>query len=158
MFPIENKINDFDKMAEILNKTGIYSGLTSGTSMEPLIHHQKDTIIVTKVNGRLKKYDIPVYKGKNGKMIMHRIVKVCDNHYVIQGDNTNYTEYVTDDMIIGRLSGFYKNGKKYIDLEKNKAYKLYSKIWVAILPLRPVTMFINRGIRFIKRRILKRGI
>lgn len=145
-------------MAEILDKTGIYSGLTSGTSMEPLIHHQKDTIIVTKANGRLKKYDIPVYKGKNGKMIMHRIVRVCDNHYIIQGDNTNYTEYVTDDMIIGRLSGFYKNGKKYIDLEKNKAYKLYSKIWVAILPLRPVTMFINRGIRFIKRRILKRGI
>jgi len=158
VFPIENKINDFDKMAEILNKTGIYSGLTSGTSMEPLIHHQKDTIIITKANGRLKKYDIPVYKGQNGKMIMHRVVKVCDNHYVIQGDNTNYTEYVTDDMIIGRLSGFYKNGKKYIDLEKNKAYKLYSKIWVAILPLRPVTMFINRGIRFIKRRVLKRGI
>lgn len=145
-------------MAEILDKTGIYSGLTSGTSMEPLIHHQKDTIIVTKANGRLKKYDIPVYKGKNGKMIMHRIIRVCDNHYIIQGDNTNYKEYVTDDMIIGRLSGFYKNGKKYIDLEKNKAYKLYSKIWVAILPLRPVTMFINRGIRFIKRRILKRGI
>lgn len=145
-------------MAEILDKTGIYSGLTSGTSMEPLIHHQKDTIIVTKANGRLKKYDIPVYKGKNGKMIMHRIIKVCDNHYIIQGDNTNYKEYVTDDMIIGRLSGFYKNGKKYIDLEKNKAYKFYSKIWVAILPLRPVTMFINRGIRFIKRRILKRGI
>lgn len=143
-------------MAEILDKTGIYSGLTSGTSMEPLIHHQKDTIIVTKANGRLKKYDIPVYKGKNGKMIMHRIIKVCDNHYIIQGDNTNYKEYVTDDMIIGRLSGFYKNGKKYIDLEKNKAYKFYSKIWVAILPLRPVTMFINRGIRFIKKKNFKK--
>lgn len=145
-------------MVEILNKTGIYSGLTSGTSMEPLIHHQRDTIIVTRCNGRLKKYDIPVYKGKNGKMIMHRIVKVCDDHYVIYGDNTNYTEIVTDDMIAGRLSGFYKNGKKYIDLEKNRLYKLYSRIWVAILPLRPVTMFINRGIRFVKRRILKRGI
>lgn len=145
-------------MVEILNKTGIYSGLTSGTSMEPLIHHQRDTIIVIRCNGRLKKYDIPVYKGKNGKMIMHRIVKVCDDHYVIYGDNTNYTEIVTDDMIAGRLSGFYKNGKKYIDLEKNRLYKLYSRIWVAILPLRPVTMFINRGIRFVKRRILKRGI
>lgn len=145
-------------MVEILNKTGIYSGLTSGTSMEPLIHHQRDTIIVTRCNGRLKKYDIPVYKGKNGKMIMHRIVKVCDDHYVIYGDNTNYTEIVTDDMIAGRLSGFYKNGKKYIDLEKNRLYKLYSRIWVAILPLRPVTMFMNRGIRFVKRRILKRGI
>lgn len=145
-------------MIAILDKTGVYSGLTSGTSMEPLIHHQKDTIIIAKTNGRLKKYDIPVYRGAGDRMIMHRIVKVCDDHYEIFGDNTNCREFVTDDMIAGRLVGFYKNGKKYIDLDKNKAYKLYSKLWVAILPLRPLTMFINRGIRFVKRRILKRGI
>ncbi len=157
MFPIENNVTDFDKMAEIINRTGFYSGLTSGTSMEPLIHHQRDTIIVTKPDGRLKKYDIPVYRGKNGSMIMHRIVKVCDDHYVVHGDNTNFTEYVTDDMIAGRLSGFYKNGKKYIDLDKNNLYKLYSKFWVAILPLRPFTIFINRGIRYIKRKLFKRG-
>jgi len=155
---LDKKTCDFDIMCAILNKTGMYSGLTSGISMEPLIHHQKDTIIVLKADGRLKKYDIPVYRGKNGKIIMHRIVKVCEDHYEVFGDNTDYREYVTDDMIVGRLAGFYKNGKKYIDLEKNKLYKLYSKIWVAILPLRPFTMFVNRGIRFMKRRIFKRGI
>lgn len=153
-----SKSNEYQTIINVLNKTGVYSGLTTGTSMEPLIHNQKDTIIVIRPEGRLNKYDIPLYKGKNGKIIMHRIVKVCDDHYEIFGDNTNYREYVTDDMIVGKLAGFYKNGKKYIDLENNKAYKLYSKFWVAILPLRPLTMFINRGIRFIKKRIFKRGI
>lgn len=141
---------------EILSENGIYTGLTSGNSMEPLIHHQKDTIIVVKPKGRLEKYDIPVYVTKSGKYIMHRIVKVCDDHYIIIGDNRLNKEYVTDDMVIGKLKGFYKNGKKYIDLETNKAYKIYSRVWVALYPLRPIYQFVKRVLNKIKR-CLKRG-
>lgn len=142
-------------LTEVLNKTGMYCGLTTGVSMEPLIHHQKDTIIVKKTDGRLNKYDIPVYVLKTGKVVMHRIVKVYPDYYDVYGDNTCVCECVTDDMIVGKLVGFYKNGKKYIDLDKNKMYKFYSKIWVALVPLRPFTMFVNRGVRFIKRKLLK---
>lgn len=142
-------------LAEVLNKTGMYCGLTTGVSMEPLIHHQKDTIIVKKTDGRLNKYDIPVYVLKTGKVVMHRIVKVYPDYYDVYGDNTCVCEHVTDDMIVGKLVGFYKNGKKYIDLDKNRMYKIYSKIWVALVPLRPFTMFVNRGIRFVKRKLLK---
>ena len=35
---------------EAVEQKGIYTGLTSGTSMEPLIHNQKDTIIIVKQN------------------------------------------------------------------------------------------------------------
>lgn len=149
--------DNFKSIKEAVAQNGIYTGLTSGTSMEPLIHHQKDTIIVVKQNGRLKKYDIPVYMSKSGKYIMHRVVKVCGDHYVIVGDNLLNREYVTDDMIVGVLKSFYKNGKKYIDLETNKAYKLYSRIWVALLPLRPLYVYPKRAINKIKR-IIKRGI
>ena len=96
---------------EILDTYGKYTGLTMGTSMKPLIHEQRDNIIVVKNKGRLKKYDVPVYVTKQGKYIMHRIVEVCDDHYVIVGDNLTKKEYVTDDMICGVLVGFYKDGK-----------------------------------------------
>lgn len=46
---------------EILDTYGKYTGLTMGTSMKPLIHEQRDNIIVVKNKGRLKKYDVPVY-------------------------------------------------------------------------------------------------
>lgn len=142
---------------QAVEEKGIYTGLTSGTSMEPLIHHQQDTIIVVKPKGRLKKYDIPVYISKSGKYIMHRVVKVHSDHYTIVGDNLLTREYVTDDMIIGVLRGFYKHGKKYIDLETNKLYKIYSRIWVAFLPLRPLYVYTKKAIGKIKR-LLKRGI
>lgn len=154
-------MSDFKSIKEILETTGKYTGLTTGTSMLPLIHHQRDNIIVIKNKGRLKKYDVPVYVTKSGKYVMHRIIEVCDDHYVIVGDNLLTREYVTDDMICGVLVGFYKNGKRYIDLEKSKAYKIYSRIWVALLPIRPVLLIFTRGMNYIKRhffdKLFKRG-
>lgn len=148
---------DFTSIKEILDKNGIYTGLTMGASMEPLIHQQRDNIIVIKANGRLHKYDIPVYLTKDNRYVMHRIVKVYDDHYKIVGDNLLKREYVTDDMIVGVLAGFYKNGKRYIDLKQNKLYLCYSKIWVALLPVRPIILFFKRGFGWIKRHIFKRG-
>ena len=92
-------MDNYQSIKEILETTGKYTGLTSGTSMEPLIHHQRDNIIVVKNKGRLKKYDVPVYVTKTGKYVMHRVVEVCDDHYVIVGDNLLTKEYVTDDII-----------------------------------------------------------
>jgi hypothetical protein len=150
-------MNECKTIKEILDKTGTYTGLTMGSSMQPLIHQQRDNIIVVKNKGRLKKYDIPVYVTDSGKYIMHRIVKVCDDHYVIVGDNLIRKEYVTDDMICGVLVGFYKNGKRYVDLEKSVPYKIYSRIWVALLPVRPVLLIFTRGINYIKRHLFKKG-
>ena len=142
---------------EILDTYGKYTGLTMGTSMEPLIHEHQDNIIVVKIKGRLKKYDVAVYVTPQGKYIMHRVVKVCDDHYVIVGDNLLKKEYVTDDMICGVLVGFYKKGKKYIDCTSSKKYMIYSKIWVALLPIRPAILLFPRGVNWIKRHIFKKG-
>ena len=151
-------MSDYSSIKEILDKTGLYTGLTMGNSMEPLIHQQRDNIIVVKNKERLKKYDVPVYLTKSGKYVMHRIIKVCDDHYVIVGDNRTEREYVTDDMICGVLAGFYKNGKRYVDCQKSKSYKLYSRVWVALLPVRPALQLVNRGVNFMKRRVFKREV
>ena len=149
-------MEEFTSIKEILDKTGKYTGLTRGTSMMPIIHQNRDNIIVVKPTGRLKKYDVPVYQLKSGRYVMHRIIEVYDDHYVIVGDNLKNKEYVTDDMICGVLVGYFRKGKKYVDCNKTKWYKLYSRIWVALLPIRPVFMFVNRCVSFVERRILKR--
>lgn len=149
-------MEELSSIREILEKNGKYTGLTRGTSMRPIIHQGRDNIIVVKPEGRLKKYDVPVYQSNTGKYIMHRIVEVHDDHYIIIGDNLKAKEYVTDDMIVGKLVGYYRKGKTYIDCDNNKLYRLYAKIWVKLYPIRSFTMFVNRGICFIERRILKR--
>ena len=66
----------YDSIEQIIAEKGIYTGLTRGTSMWPLIHQGRDNIIIVRPRGRLKKYDVPVYRTPGGKYIMHRIVRV----------------------------------------------------------------------------------
>ena len=143
-------MSELTSIKEILDTFGKYTGLTSGTSMLPLLHQGKDNIIVVKPEERLKKYDVALYVTDKGKYIMHRVVEVHDDHYIITGDNLLAKEYVTDDMICGKLVGFYKNGKHYVDCESSKLYLAYSRIWVALKPLRPALLFVRRFTGFVR--------
>ena len=145
-----------ESIKEIIARTGKYTSLTSGRSMWPLLHQHQDNIIVVKPEGRLKKYDIALYETKYGKYIMHRVIEVHDDHYIIIGDNCITKEYVTDDMVCGVLAGFYKNGKKYIDCQNGQAQKIYSRIWTALYPLRPALLFLEKCAGFAKHRIFKK--
>ncbi len=151
-------MEEMTSIKEILDTFGRYTGLTMGSSMWPLIHQQQDNIIVVKPVGRLKKYDIPVYIVPGGKYVMHRIIDVKDDHYVVLGDGLTNLERVTDDMICGKLIGFYKKGKRYIDLEKNIGYKIYSRVWVALRFARPAILYVKHGFGWIKRHIFKKDV
>lgn len=130
---------------------------SAGTSMYPMLRNRRDMVVIKKLDRKLKKYDVPVYRLKSGKLVMHRIIKVTDNGYVIRGDNRFEKEFnVTDDMIIGMLKGFSRNGK-YYDCETNKKYKAYVKWIVVSYPLRHVwNVWIKPVLRKIKHFLLKK--
>lgn len=150
-------MEELTSVKEILDKTGKYTGLTKGISMRPMLHQGRDNIIVVKNTQRLKKYDVAVYLLKSGKYVMHRVIEVYDDHYIFMGDNLKMREYVTDDMICGKLVGYFKKGKRYIDCEDNKLYKFYSKLVVLLIPIRPITIFINRCFAYIENHLMKRN-
>lgn len=135
---------------EVLEKEGVYVSTTVGVSMYPMLRDRKDTIIVSPCKGRLKKYDVPLYKRGNA-YVLHRIIEVKKDSYVIRGDNCMQKEYdITDEKILGVLTGFYRDDKE-VNMN-GLAYKCYARIWHAIFPLR---YFVWRVKGFIKRRILK---
>ena len=57
-----------------------------GVSMWPMIRNGVDSVVVNPVNGRLKKYDLPVYLDNRGRYVVHRIIDVTEKGYVICGD------------------------------------------------------------------------
>ncbi len=129
-----------------------------GISMMPLLRQRRDIMIIERPKGRLKKYDCPLYIRSDGAHILHRILKVRENDYVICGDHNTKKEYgITDDQIIGVMTGIIRNGKE-IDFN-SLSYKLYYHLWcdffyvrVAILKLKT---FARRCASFIKRKVLK---
>ena len=47
---------------EEIEKSGKIIYTNVGDSMMPLIRQNRDLLIIEKVSGRLKKYDVPLYK------------------------------------------------------------------------------------------------
>lgn len=141
--------NDIKQMEQVIREQGILVCTTVGISMYPMLRNRRDTIVVTPYEGRLKKYDVPLYKSGE-RYVLHRIVKVCPNSYVICGDNCEQKEYgITDDQILGVLTGFYR-GSKQIDMD-GFGYKLYSRLACATYPLRRVRRMLRRVWHFIKK-------
>ncbi len=109
----------------VIEETGQIVACTSGLSMYPMLRNRKDTVVIEKAKGRLMLHDVPLYRLSTGKLVLHRIIKVTPDGYVIRGDNLYKSEYgVTDNNIIGVLKSFYR-GKRQYDCNKSRSYKLY---------------------------------
>lgn len=115
--------------------------------MYPMLRSGTDTIVIERYKGKLKKYDVPLYK-KNGKYILHRVIRVLPDSYIMRGDNCFQEEYgIPESQILGILTGFYRKNR-YVSVE-NRIYKGYVKVWCMLYPLRKFIR-ITRG--FIKSR------
>ena len=120
---------------EIIERDGRLIYTNKGDSMMPLIKEGRDLLVIEKTNARLKRFDVPLYKRDTGQYVLHRIIKVRQNDYVICGDNRVNKEYgITDRHIIGVLTAVIRNGKE-LSVNSTK-YKAYVRLWYLLFPVR----------------------
>lgn len=100
-------MTDAARIEDILLREGAYATATQGASMYPMLRQGRDTVIIRPPEGRLRKYDVPLYRV-GPKYVLHRVVRVLPDGYVIRGDNCLCNEHVRDAQIIGVLAGFYR--------------------------------------------------
>lgn len=106
-----------------------------GVSMRPLLRQRIDSIEIAPLpEGKLKKYDLPLYQRPDGAFILHRIVKVGEDYTCIGDNQYIYEEGVQHDWLIGVASGMYR-GEKYIPFT-NWKYRLYTHLWCGSRPVR----------------------
>ena len=122
-------LSDIEK---IIADEGVFVSTTSGVSMYPLLRDRKDTIVVTPSTERLKKYDVALFR-RGDSCVLHRVIEVLPDSYVIRGDNCIKPDHVKDADILGRLTGIYRSEKE-IDM-LGRGYRLYSRLIVFISPL-----------------------
>ena len=133
---------------EALEKEGKCVFPVKGVSMMPMLEQGRDTVVIAPVRGKLKKYELPLYK-KGDAYYLHRIIGVKRNYYVICGDNRWNKEYgITDRHIIGILTGVIRDGQE-IPVTSRK-YRIYVHLWCDLFPVRA---FILRVCQFVKRRL-----
>lgn len=101
--------------------------ITAGTSMLPMLRDREDTVVLSQKKGKLKKYDLPLYKRADGSFVLHRIVGKGKDGYKMSGDNHPMIEYpVKDEQIIAVVTAYIRDGKR---ISVNSiGYKIYC-IW-----------------------------
>lgn len=131
---------------EGLKQNGFHISSVEGDSMMPLLRQGIDMVKVVPVEGKLKKYDLPLYKRPNGKYVLHRIIGVRENYYIICGDNRAIKEKVPYDWVIGIADSFFI-GDEEIKVTDPRYIKYVKKVCRG---------YWSRKVKLIKNKIKKR--
>ena len=130
----------------IIEKESFYLCTPSGTSMLPMLKGGADQALIVALLGKAKKGDVLLYEDKDGKNVLHRVVKVKPDGYLLRGDNRYYTEFVPFDRIIGILASYFK-GEKQIDCKKSLRYRFYTQRRMLSYPMRRACAAVLRRLR-----------
>lgn len=141
---------------EEIRRRGYLLYRNEGDSMLPLIRQGKDLVLISeKPEGRLKKYDVPLYKRDNGQYVLHRILKVRENDYVLCGDNRWQKETgISDRQIIGVLTAVIRNGKKLPITDFR--YRLYMHLWCDLFFARAFLLWCLNSLKRFKRKLCRK--
>lgn len=124
---------------DVLARDGrlVYSNV--GDSMWPFIRQGRDLLVIKPPKGRLKRLDVPLYKRDNGQYVLHRILAVKPDGYVICGDNRWSREYgIADRHIIGVLTAVVRDGREIPVTDRR--LRLYAHLWCDPFPVRALIL------------------
>ncbi|MGN0569546.1 MAG: S24/S26 family peptidase [Candidatus Fimenecus sp.] len=134
----------YPAIKESLDTGGTVELPITGTSMLPLLVQGRDTVLIKKAD-TVKKGDIIFYRRDDGHFVLHRIVGKDANGYILCGDNQWKKEYgICNRHIIAVVKSINRNGKE-INAD-DFGYRLYSKLWMLVLPIRKYILYISRKV------------
>lgn len=117
-----------------------------GTSMLPMLRQGIDSVVLSPLPEKLKKFDLPLYQRTNGQYVLHRVVKAGQTYTCI-GDNQFILETgLRHDQMIAVVTSFYR-GDRMIKTDST-SYRLYIHYWHLS---RPVRYLWRTGIAWLRR-------
>lgn len=149
---LSNKVelNDlWPVIEEVISSGGEFQLTPYGISMLPLIRPGQDSVILVSPRD-LKKTDIVLYKRCDGSFVLHRIMLIQKDNYIMCGDNQNYLERdIKKEQILALVKDIYRDGEK-INTETDE-YKKYIKSLYKKVRKSRLRLFLSR----IKHKIFK---
>lgn len=105
-----------------------------GVSMLPMLRQGRDTVTLSPLPDRIRKYDLPLYQRANGQYVLHRVVDVGDTYTCI-GDNQYVLEKgVEHCRMIALVTEFTRDGRTCP--VGALRYRIYCRFWHYSRPIR----------------------
>ena len=119
---------------EQLDKHGYYLSVPRGISMKPMIPNKNGVVEIHKITEPVKRYDLVMYVRRETQGVIHRVVRVCPDKYIIIGDNCWKYERVPKEDVKGIVKRFYRKGKWYEVTDWR--YRIYVHLWTDLFFIR----------------------
>ena len=134
----EKKFENAELLPEIiklLNEGHSVTLLLRGYSMRLFLEDKRDKALLVKAT-EIKK-GMPVLAETNfGHYVLHRVIEISGNDVVLRGDGNIGVEHCKLSDIKGEAIGFYRKGRKKLDMTSGWKWKVYSLFWTRLLPIR----------------------
>ncbi len=112
---------------EVLEEKGVLSFTPNGNSMWPFIKNHKQSVVIEKISRPIDRLDVLLYVRPDGAYVLHRVVEVLEDGYLMRGDSQFVSEKISKEWVLGIMTFFYK-GEKQISVQDQK-YKKQVKRW-----------------------------
>ena len=110
---------------ESISTGGEFRLFHKGKSMMPLLREGKDSVLLVKPDN-IQKNDIVLFVRESGQFVMHRVVKIKGDEYIMCGDYQCVLERgIKKENIVAKVKGVFRENE-YNDLT-SKEYKKYVK-------------------------------
>lgn len=122
-------------IGEYLKKNGQVLAAPMGSSMRPLLKGDECQVLLEYPYEWPKRFDVVLYRTENERLVLHRVIGIRKQEFLICGDNTYHFERgIKRENILGIMKGFYYK-EHYISCE-NIAYRFFVYVWWLLYPLR----------------------
>ncbi len=98
-----------------------------GSSMWPLIRTGKDSVRLEPVCRPLREMEVPLYRRNNGMGVLHRVMKVLPDGYLMCGDHQWELEKITPDQVVGVMTVLYRKEKEVC--LTSLPYRMYVRLY-----------------------------
>lgn len=119
-----------------------------GVSMLPMLRQGRDSVVLSPLPGKLRRFDLPLYRRDNGQYVLHRIVEVGQT-YTCMGDNQFEKETgLRQDQMIAVVTAFTR-GEKLCSVT-SVSHRIYCRVWYHS---RHIRRFWRRGWGWLRRHL-----
>lgn len=115
-----------------------------GISMRPFLEDGRDKALLTRRKEHPAVGDPVLAEVAPKRYVLHRIVAIDGDRVTLLGDGNLAPEHCTLADIQASVIGFYRKGHSYLDRTDGKKWKIYSKIWMTLRPVRRWLLAIYR--------------
>lgn len=119
----------------------------NGISMIPTLKPGVDTAVLVAAPDKMKKYDIALFRAKNGQYVLHRVIRTGESYTFIGDSRFECERDIPREDIIALCIARVRDGKR-VRLDSCTS-RSFARFWHATRPIRRFGAGVKRRLRTI---------